>query len=97
MSLMSKSMKRHPFRWSDVGVTFAFGIAVGFLAFAFLMSATNPAYSSPDPVAGGWQEPYGGCDEAHLYPSTNGAWECRVRGLGGPWWVSDLPVRGVAR
>ena len=33
------------------------------------------------PADPGWQEPYGGCKEAYLYPDSVGAAECRAHGL----------------
>lgn len=58
-----------------------FGIAIGVVTLAFLLQATAPAYSQPDPVAEVWTQPYGGCDEAWSYPNSIGAAECAEHGF----------------
>lgn len=93
MSHMSKSINhRHPFRWSDVGITFVFGVAVGIVAFAFLMVYTAPANAAPDPTySSSWRQPYGGCDEAWQAPHSTGADECRAHGWTVKWWIIVSP------
>lgn len=50
-------------------------------AFAMAVAVQYP------PVVASAHEPYGGCDEAYLYPTSEGADHCRDHG-----WDVPLPV-----
>lgn len=60
------------------------------LGWTFLLT-TAPAYSAPDPTYSSWQQPYGGCVEAHDYPKSEGANECRAHGWTIKWWIVVSP------
>lgn len=94
MSHMSKSINQ---RWTsrEMFALFVLGLVGGVvLGWTFILAAA-PAYSAPDPVvstsSSSWSQPYGGCAEAHAYPKSIGAAECRAHGWIVKWWVVVSP------
>lgn len=55
-------------------------VTAGIMA-AAIMAPTCPNTSTPEVQPDSWQQPYGGCDEAYLYPKSRGYAECVAHGF----------------
>jgi hypothetical protein len=75
---------KNPDVWGGIIVAVMFAATV--ILFAVVVAAwffdlKPPEQSTPTPApAPAWTEPYGGCDEASLYPESVGYAECLAHG-----------------